>query len=221
MKKKLFIISAVLVSILVIGLIALAFQSEDTTDRRDKIKERVGDLKMELLISRLEFDEATAEKIIEINEKYFDLMMEKVTERKEVMKSLETLYMEEEVNEKEIKSLIGDLFDLDEDIMTIKDKEMKEVSSLLTTEEFGRYLIFEELFYREMRKVIMEKAHDMPEGEFGPPEGGPDDGFGPPGSPPECGPDGGFGPPEGPPPNGGPGGDDDAFLIQPFADIPM
>jgi len=92
---------------------------------------------------------------------------------------------------------------------------------LLTTEEFGRYLIFNEQFHREIRKIIMEKAHDMPEGEFCPPEGGPDGGFGP---PPEFGTDGGFGPPEGPPgppPEGDPAGDEGAFLIEPFGDMPL
>lgn len=174
MKKYVFTLTA-LISIFVIGFAAMAFQPDENTDRRDEIKERVGELKKELLISRLEFDEATSEKLIVINEKYFELMMEKVAEKKDTMNALEALYMDEEVDEKKIDALIDDLFDIDEDIMTIRNKENKEISSLLSTEEFGRYLIFNEQFHREIRKVIMEKAHDHPDGM---PGGGPGGEFG-------------------------------------------
>ena len=163
--KKYVVTFTVLISICCIVFTALAFQPEENTDRRDKIKERVGDLKKELLISRLEFDDATSEKLIEINEKYFELMIEKVTERKDTMEALEELYKQEEVSEKEINTLIDDLFDIDDEITNLRTKENKEISSLLTTEEFGRYLIFNERFNREIRKIIMEKAHDRPEGE--------------------------------------------------------
>ena len=212
MKKYVFTATA-LVSMALIAIAVLAFQPEEDTDRKEKIKERVGDLKMELLISRLEFEEATAEKIIEINERYFDLLGEKTAERKEAMTALEEIYMQDEVNEKEVDALIDDIFDIEEEVMNLRNKENKEIASLLTTEEFGRYLIFNERFHREIRKIIMEKVHDMP-------EGGPDGGFGPP--------EGGFGPPEGefgPPPEGGPGagafGDDETSLFHPYGDMPM
>jgi Spy/CpxP family protein refolding chaperone len=212
MKKYVFTATA-LVSIALIAIAALAFQQEEDTDRREMIKERVGDLKMELLISRMEFEEATAEKIIEINEKYFDLVSEKTTERKEAMTALEELYRQDEVNEKEVDSLVDDLFDIEEEVMNLRSKEYKEISSLLTTEEFGRYLIFNERFHREIRKVIMEKAHDMPEGGPGGGFGPPEDGFGPP-------PDGEHGPPEGGP-GAGANRDDDMSLEHLYDDMLM
>jgi len=179
--KKYGIIFTALISISVIGFAALAFQPDENSDRREQIKERVGELKKELLISRLDFDEATSEKLIEINEKHFELMIEKITERKDTMDALETLYMAEEVDEKEIDALIDHFFDIEDEIMDIRNSENKEISSLLSTEEFGRYLIFNERFQKEIRKVIMEKAHDHPEdlpeggteGEFGGGPGGP------------------------------------------------
>ncbi|MBN1881846.1 MAG: hypothetical protein JW885_06695 [Deltaproteobacteria bacterium] len=194
--KKYLIIFTALVSILAIGLTALAFQPDEADNRRDKIMERVGDLKEELLISQLDLNEATAEKLVEINEKYLALMMENITKKKDTMKALEALYAAEEVNEKEIDALIDDLFDIEDDITALRKKENKELSSLLSTEEFGRYLIFNERFHREIRMVIMEKSHGYP-GEMGPegmpPEGGLE--F----EPGEC--------PEGPPPFGPPFGE--------------
>jgi len=169
--KKYAITVTALISMLVIGFSAMAFQPDDNSDRREEIMERVGDLKKELLISRLDFDEATSEKLVEINVKYFELMAEKVSERKETMEALEELYKDEDVEVKEIDALIDDLFDIEEGIMDIRNRENKEISSLLSTEEFGRYLIFNERFQKEIRKVIMEKVHDHPEGgpggEFG------------------------------------------------------
>ena len=121
--------------------------------------------------------------------------------------------MQDEVNENEIDAIIDDLLDIEEEVVSLREKEMKEISSLLTTEEFGRYLIFDERFKRKMHEVIMEKSA----GEFeGMPEGGP--------------PGGGFGPEGGPGgefcPKGGPrerlGADDDeAYYMQSFDDIFM
>ena len=169
--KKYVVTFTALISICLIGFTALAFQTDENVDRRDRVMERVSDLKKELLISQLNFDEDTAENLVAINEKYFVLMMEKVAARKETMDALEALYREEEVSEREIKALIDNLFDIDEEIMDLRSKENREISSLLSSEEFGRYLVFNERFQREIRTVIMERAHGHP-GEM-PHEGGP------------------------------------------------
>jgi Spy/CpxP family protein refolding chaperone len=149
-------LTAVTISLLIVltALAAFAQEIEDRKAKRDRINAKVEELRKEILISKVGLTESEVAKIMDINKKYRDKRRSLFKERLENRRALSKALKEETVNESELKSILNKRTSLDDEMTGLRKQEEKEISKLLTTEEFANYILFNERFNRQMRGLV-------------------------------------------------------------------
>ncbi|GEM_PF-3336038 len=149
-------LTAVIISLLIVlsALAVFAQEIEDRKAKRDRIATKVEELRKEILISKVGLTESEVSEITAINKKYREKRRSLFKERFENRRALSKALREETVNESELKSILNKRSSLDDKMTSLKRQEEKEISKLLTTEQFARYIVFNERFNRQMRGLV-------------------------------------------------------------------
>jgi uncharacterized protein YicC (UPF0701 family) len=158
--KRLYLIA--LCSVIIVGLLLSSgctkrAREEARKERRGDIKARITELKKHAITKTMELDEATLNKVIEVTDGYDERKIALFKQRRENLEALRTALKSEKATDLEVKALIDALDKSDEDLFMLRQEEQKELSTFLTTQQLGRYLLFDEKFRREVRRHIESK----------------------------------------------------------------
>jgi Spy/CpxP family protein refolding chaperone len=155
---------AVTITLLILSLVfAVTVCAEKTTDeKREDAKWRIDLIRKGLIAQELDLDEATLAKLTTLSDSHEKEMRAIMEERKKLMKDLETALEKEKVSDSEVKGIINKLVTAEEKIVTLRKKELGELEKILTTEQIGRYIIFNERFKREIRKLVRKVGDQGP-----------------------------------------------------------
>lgn len=120
-----------------------------------RAKERISTLKKVKLLEVLDLDESTSEKVLlKYNawENKIEDQMEKIDEvEEELVKAIK------KGNKEDIKN-ISSKFEKERDkIVQIAMERDKDMKSILTDEQYAKYLIFEKRFRRELGEQLMKR----------------------------------------------------------------
>lgn len=139
---------------LVFSLVILLF-AVNMVAQPKRAKERISTLKKVKLLEVLDLDESTSEKVLlKYNawENKIEDQMEKFDEvEEELVKAIK------KGNKEEIKN-ISSKFEKERDkIVQIAMDRDKDMKSILTDEQYAKYLIFEKRFRRELGEQLMKR----------------------------------------------------------------
>ncbi|MBN1572973.1 MAG: hypothetical protein JW984_07240 [Deltaproteobacteria bacterium] len=155
-------LTAVIISLGIIlsALAVFAQEIEDRKIKRDRVEARVEELRKEILVSKVGLTESEVSQITAINKKYREKRMALFKERIENSRALSKALREETVNESELKSILNKRTSLEDEMSSLRKQEEKEISRMLTTEQFARYIVFNERFNRQMRGLVAGNGAD-------------------------------------------------------------
>jgi len=154
---------AITISIFMIATTLVAFAEQSKDDRaakRAKIQTKIEELKTEILTSQLGFSNATVTKLSAIDKKYKDKRIALFKEGRENNKALREALKKEPVSESELKSILKVRSRISDKMISLKKQEENEITKLLSTEDFARYIIFNQKFKRQMRGFIYGSSKD-------------------------------------------------------------
>ncbi len=151
-----------LCSVIIVGLVMSAgcgkrSREETRKERHGDIKARITELKKHVMAKTMELDEATIDRVIKVTNGYDERKIALFEERRENLKALKTALKSGKATDPEIAALIDIVNKNDEDLLSLRQEEQKELSTFLTTQQLGRYLLFDEKFKREVRRHIESK----------------------------------------------------------------
>jgi hypothetical protein len=145
--------AAALSLVIVMAFSASVLFAQDTNDdrkaQRDRIATKVEELRKEILISKVGLTEAEVTKLTSINK-----------EKRENSRALSKALREEPVNESDLKSILNKRSSLQKEMTSLRTQEEKEISKMLSTEEFARYIVFNERFNRQIRGLVAGGSYD-------------------------------------------------------------
>jgi hypothetical protein len=148
---------AITLSILMIATAVVAFAQQSKDDRaaeRARIQAKMEELKTEILISQLGFSNTTVTKLTSIDKKYKDKKKALIIEGRDNNKALREALKNEPVNETELKSILKKRTSISDKMFDLRKQEENEISKLLSTEDFARYIVFNQRFKRQMRGFV-------------------------------------------------------------------
>lgn len=157
-------ITTVTLSLVIVVLFsALAVFAQNTNDRkaqRERIETKVEELRKEILISKVGLTDSEVTKIISINKKYREKRFSLFKEKRENSRALSKALREDTVNESDLKSILNKRSSLNDKMTSLRKQEENEISRMLSTEQFARYLVFNERFNRQIRGLVTGTGGD-------------------------------------------------------------
>lgn len=120
----------------------------------EKVRKRIETLKMWKLTQALDLDEKTSAKLFPLLSKYDKKRAEIERAMRDDMKELrESLKERREGN---LKNILDKLEQNHKAIQMINDEERAELKKILTIEQQARFILFQQEFDREIRRIIAE-----------------------------------------------------------------
>lgn len=135
-------------------LISAGCREEARKEGYKDVETRITDLKKNVLSKTMDLDETTLNKVIDVTDKYDKQKISLLKEHRKNMKALKTALDSGKATDSDIRSLIDTLNKGEEDLFTLRQQEEKELSTFLTTEQLGRFLVFDDKFKREVRRHV-------------------------------------------------------------------
>jgi len=143
-----------------------------------RAKERLKEFKKMRLLEILDLDENTSTKFIAKYNTAEKAIQEKHKEVEDALLDLEYL-VRKKAGKDEIAKQSQKLMDAQKALVNTMFEQQKEIKSVLSEEQFAKYLIFENRFRERLQQAIIERAKgrdnkngvDRRKGKFGPPDG--------------------------------------------------
>ncbi len=159
------IVATLAVLLALLSFASLSFGAEDDINKRkEDAKWRIDLIRKGLLAQELGLDEATLAKLVGINDRYDSERKKLIEERRDNIAALDKAIKKENVNESEIGGIVNKLVGVEDKIYELRKKETGELDKILTTEQMGRYILFNDRFNKEImrliRKVGDRKIHE-------------------------------------------------------------
>lgn len=137
------------------------FERPPSKKQMEKVRKRIETLKMWKLTQALDLDEKTSAQLFPLLSKYEKKRAEIERAMRDDMRELrETLKERREGN---LKNILDRLEQNHKAAQSIKDEERVELKKILTIEQQARFIIFQQEFDREIRKIIAESREKRPE----------------------------------------------------------
>lgn len=127
----------------------------------EKVRKRIETLRMWKLTQALDLDEKTSSQLFPVLSKYDKKRAEIEKSMREGMKELREAVKEK--REGNLKSILDRLEQNHSAMQTLNDEERAELKKILTIEQQAKYVIFQQEFDREIRKIIAESREKLPE----------------------------------------------------------
>lgn len=131
-----------------------------------RAKERIAEFKKMKLLEILDLDEQTSNKFLSKYNQAEKVIGEKHEKLQEAILDLEYL-LRKKAKKEDIQKQSQVVTDLQRDLMNTMFEQQKEIKTVLSEEQFAKYLIFENRFREEIQKFLIKRA----KGKFGAPEG--------------------------------------------------
>jgi hypothetical protein len=151
---------------LLIIIVSLSFVSYSQQDRGNLIKQRnkIHQLEKLKLIDALDMDENTSIKFFARRNEMQNEIESLQDKSDDLISKLDkTLNSDNKNNESEQRQIINEILSTREKIETVKKQFINSLSDILSTEKVAKYLVFEQKFREEIRKIILNRRR--PPGE--------------------------------------------------------
>ncbi|MCX7908682.1 MAG: hypothetical protein N2560_04105 [Ignavibacteria bacterium] len=122
-----------------------------------RAKERIAEFKKMKLLEVLDLDEKTAEKFLIKYTSIEKIVREKQEKLEEAILDLEYL-LRKKASKDEISKQSQKVMDLQRDFLNTLLEQQKEIKSILSEEQFAKYLVFENRFRERLQQAIIERA---------------------------------------------------------------
>lgn len=123
---------------------------------RSMMPERVDKFRKMRMIEMLKLEEEDAVRFFAKQSAHEDVMGGLMKSRNEALDDLEELIKDEKGENKEAQALAENVLDADQKIFGERQRFQAEIRKLLTAEQFGKFLIFERNFGRQIRDAMQE-----------------------------------------------------------------
>lgn len=152
--KSLYFLMALLLSISIVS-----FPQQDNK-KMMKQRSKLHQLEKIKLIEELNLDEDTSVKFF-ARRNEMQMEVESLENKADdILKKLETnLESNDKDAEATQKQLINELMNIKEKSETVKRQFIYSLKDILTTEKIARYIVFEQKFREEIRRIILDKRH--------------------------------------------------------------
>ena len=165
MRKNLFRSMFVIALVLGFASVGIAeppeFDRPPTKEQMEKVRERVETLKMWKLTKALDLDEKTSAQVFPLLSKYDKKRAETEHALRNDMKNLRDALKDK--REAQLKGILDRLEQNHKAMQRLNDDERTDLKTILTLEQQARFIIFQQEFDREIRKIIAEKREKRPE----------------------------------------------------------
>ncbi len=106
------------------------------------------------LIEYLELEEDQAEKFFPRLRSFEKDLKSIQAQKKEYFEKLENMLEDESIKSSEINDIIDSLYELDEDIISLKQNHFKNCDDILSSKQKVKYLTFERKFKKQMKNKL-------------------------------------------------------------------
>lgn len=152
--KSLYFLMALLLSINIVS-----FPQQDNK-KMMKQRSKLHQLEKIKLIEELNLDEDTSVKFFARRNEMQREVESLEDKADDILKKLETnLGSNDKDAETTQKQLINELMNIKEKSETVKRQFIYSLKDVLTTEKIARYIVFEQKFREEIRRIILDKRH--------------------------------------------------------------
>ncbi|MFZ2323198.1 MAG: hypothetical protein WAV89_05810 [Ignavibacteriaceae bacterium] len=152
--KSLYFLMALLLSINIVS-----FPQQDNK-KMMKQRSKLHQLEKIKLIEELNLDEDTSVKFFARRNEMQREVESLEDKADDILKKLETnLGSNDKDAETTQKQLINELMNIKEKSETVKRQFIYSLKDILTTEKIARYIVFEQKFREEIRRIILDKRH--------------------------------------------------------------
>jgi len=130
------------------------FDRPPSKDQMENVRKRIETLRMWKLTKTLDLDEKTSAQLFPLINKYDKKRAELEVSMKEGMKDLREALKEK--REGNLKNIIDKLEQNHKEMQKINDEERAELKKVLSVEQQAKFIIFQQEFDMEIRKIISE-----------------------------------------------------------------
>lgn len=152
--------------LLIVLSFMLVVSSYPQQDREKMMKQRskLHQLEKIKLIEALNLDEDTSVKFFARRNEMQKQIESLEDKSDDILKKLEqTLDVNDKSNEATQRQLINELSNLKENIESTKKQFINSLNDILSTDKIARYIVFEQKFRDEIRKIIFDKRRPLRE----------------------------------------------------------
>ncbi|MBI5043117.1 MAG: hypothetical protein HZC10_04660 [Nitrospirae bacterium] len=159
MKREVFKILLSIILLLGLAANSMAEPPEDfdrppSKEQMEKIRERIETLRMWRLTEAINLDEKSSAKLFPLLKKFDKKRAEVENAQREGMRELRQLLKEK--RETQLKGLLERLEKSHKELQKLKEEEWVELKNILTIEQQAKFIIFQQEFDRDIRKIIAE-----------------------------------------------------------------
>lgn len=138
-------------------------------ERREEIRKKIEAIRIWRLTEELKLDAGSSARLASLLGPLDQKRRELLREQIELMKELRSSLRAARPDEGKIKSLLENFEHNNHAMQELRDREIKGLKEVLTTEQQARYLLFQQEFQREMREMISgARSGDQGRGGMGP-----------------------------------------------------
>lgn len=137
------------------------FDRPPTKEQMEKVRERIETLKMWKLTKALDLDEKTSAQVFPLLSKYDKKRAEIEHALRNDMKNLRDALKDKRAAQ--LKGILDRLEQNHRALQKVNDDERTDLKTILTLEQQARFIIFQQEFDREIRKIIAENREKRAE----------------------------------------------------------
>lgn len=127
-----------------------------TAEERERVKKRIDMIRMWRLTEDLDLDEQTGSKLFPLLRHYEEKRRELAREREELLFALKGLLKSGKPQEERLRSLMKEWDEIRTKEQELNRKEKEDMKGILSIEQQAKYLIFQQEFMKEMRRMIAD-----------------------------------------------------------------
>jgi hypothetical protein len=143
-----------------------SFQQErrnlPSAEERERVRKRIDLIRMWRLTEDLNLDEETGSKLFPLLRQYEEKRRELARKREEILFTLKGQLKAWSPHEDRIKGLLKDWEELRAEEQDVNQKEKEDLKRILSIEQQAKYILFQQEFTKEMRRMIADVRERRP-----------------------------------------------------------
>lgn len=131
-------------------------ESPQTIEKRKKIRERIGLIRMWKLTEELDLTEEMGAKLFPLLRKYDEKWIKLQKERRDLMQQLRKALEDEATSDKELEGAMERVETNARAISDLLRQQRQELKGILSPRQQAKFILFQRRFQREIREIIAE-----------------------------------------------------------------
>jgi len=133
-----------------------------STEERERIRKRIDLIRMWRLTEDLNLDEETGSKLFPLIRQYEEKRRVLARKREEILFTLKGQLKTGTPHEESIKGLLKEWEEIRAEEQDLNRKEKEDLKKILSIEQQAKYLLFQQEFTKEMRRMIADVREKRP-----------------------------------------------------------